>query len=151
MEKSELKDLLSEFPPERGSLIPILREVNETRGYVSEEAVDQIAEYLNMTANQVFGVLTFYSELRTKPAGEKSVKLCVGPACYLKGIERIQRAFEQELGVPLGETTTDGKFSLEPTHCNGTCAQSPMLYVDDTIYGRVKPEDAPKILEEWKQ
>ena len=151
MEKKELKALLTEFPAERGSLIPILREVNETHGYVSEEAVDQIAEYLNMSANQVYGVLTFYSELRTTPAGEKSVKFCVGPACYLKGIEKIEQAFERELGVPLGETTPDGKFTLSPTHCNGTCAQSPMLYVDDTIYGQVKPEDAAKILEENKQ
>lgn len=151
MEKIELKALLSEFPPERGSLIPILREVNEHYGYVSEQAVDQIAEFLNMTANQVFGVLTFYSELRTRPPGEKTVKFCIGPACYLKGIERIERAFERELGVPVGETTPDGKFTLEPTHCNGTCAQSPMIYVDDTIYGQVKPEDAPKILEGLKE
>ncbi len=148
MEKIELRALLSEFPPERGSLLPVLREVNEAFGYVSEEAVDQIADYLRMTANQVFGTLTFYSELRTRPAGEKTVKFCVGPACYLKGIERIERAFEQELGVAIGETTPDGKFTLEPTHCNGTCAQSPMVTVDDTIYAKVKAEDASKILEE---
>ncbi|MDP2659762.1 MAG: NAD(P)H-dependent oxidoreductase subunit E [Dehalococcoidia bacterium] len=151
MEKIELKALLSEFPPERGSLLPVLREVNEAYGYVSEEAVDQIADYLRMTANQVFGTLTFYSELRTKPAGERTVKFCVGPACYLKGIERIERAFEQELGVPLGDTTPDGRFTLEPIHCNGACAQSPMLYVDDTIYTKVKAEDASKILEDWRQ
>ncbi|MDP2726131.1 MAG: NADH-quinone oxidoreductase subunit NuoE [Dehalococcoidia bacterium] len=151
MEKIELKALLSEFPPQRGSLLPILREVNETHGYVSEEAVDQIAEYLNMTANQVFGVLTFYSELRTSPAGDKTIKFCIGPACHLRGIEKIERSFEDNLGVKMGETTPDGKFTLEPTHCNGTCAQSPMLYVDDAIYGKVKAEDAPKILEEWQK
>ncbi|MDO8690421.1 MAG: NAD(P)H-dependent oxidoreductase subunit E [Dehalococcoidia bacterium] len=151
MEKIELKALLSEFPPERGSLLPVLREVNEAYGYVSEEAVDQIADYLRMTANQVFGTLTFYSELRTQPAGEKTVKFCVGPACYLKGIERIERAFEQELGVPPGETTPDGRFTLERTHCNGACAQSPMLSVDDIIYTKVRAEDAAKILEDWKK
>jgi len=151
LEKIELRALLSEFPPQRGSLLPILREVDETYGHVSEEAVDEIADYLNLTANQVFGVLTFYSELRTKPHGERTVKFCVGPACYLKGIEKIERAFEEKLGVRVGETTPDGKFTLEPTHCNGTCAQSPMIYLDDTIYGQVKAEDAPKILEEWQR
>ena len=151
MEKIELRALLSEFPPQRGSLLPILREVDETYGHVSEEAVDEIGDYLNLTANQVFGVLTFYSELRTKPHGERTVKFCVGPACYLKGIEKIERAFEAKLGVRVGETTPDGKFTLEATHCNGTCAQSPMIYLDDTIYGQVKAEDAPKILDEWQR
>ncbi len=151
MEKIELKALLSESPVHRGSLLPILREVNEAFGYVSEEAVDEIAEYLNLTANQVFGVLSFYSELRTRPPGEKTIKFCVGPACYLKGIDKIERAFEENLGTRVGETTADGRFTLEPTHCNGTCAQSPMIYVDDTIYGQVKAEDAPKILEEWQK
>lgn len=151
MEKIELRSLLSEFPRQRGSLISILREVNESFGYVSEEAVDDIAEYLNITANQVFGVLTFYSELRTKPAGEKTIKFCVGPSCYLKGIEKIEEAFQENLGIKMGETTPDGKFTLEPTHCNGTCAQSPMLHVDGTIYGQVKPEDAPKIVEDWRK
>lgn len=151
MEKIELRALLSEFPPQRGYLLPILREVNETYGYVSEAAVDQIAEYLNLTANQVFGVITFYSELRTSPAGEKTVKFCVGPACYLRGIERIERAFQEGLGVGMGETTPDGRFTLEATHCNGTCAQAPLLYVDDTLYGQVRAEDAPRILEEWRK
>lgn len=150
MEKNELKALLSGFPPQRGSLLPILREVNEHYGYVSEEAVDQIAEYLNLSANQVFGVLTFYSELRTKPPGEKTIKFCVGPACYLRGMEKIERAFQESLGIGLGETSPDGKFSLEITHCNGTCAQAPLLYVEDTLYGGVKAEDAPQILEEWR-
>lgn len=150
MESLDLKPLLSEFRPNRDQLLPILREVNEACGFVSEQAVDEIAEYLNMTANQVYGVLTFYSELHTKPSGQKKIKFCVGPACYLKGIEKIERAFEQELGVGLGETTSDGQYTLEPTHCNGTCACSPMLYVDDTIYVRVKPEDAATILEESK-
>lgn len=151
MEKAELAALLSEFAPSRGSLLPILRAVQEHAGYVSQEAVDQIAEYLRLTNNQVYGVLTFYSELRTTPPGEKVIKLCVGPACYLKGMERIEQALEAELGVKLGETTQDGKFTLEPVHCNGTCAQAPLLYVNGTIYGQLRPEDAARILNEERK
>lgn len=141
---------LTKYPPERGSLLPILHEIQTQEGYVSKEAVAAVARYLGLSASQVYGVLTFYSQLRTAPLGKKVIRICEGPACHLEGMDKIHHVLEAILGIDVGETTSDGSFSLEFVPCNGTCNHAPFLLVNDDAYRRVQASQIKGILEKYE-
>ena len=120
-------------------------------GYLTSAAIEEVAELVQAAPTQVGSLVGFYTLYHDQPGGKVRMQICTDLPCALRGAETFTQAVCRNLGLRVGETTPDGKFTLEPTHCNGTCAQSPMIYLDDTIYGQVKAEDAPKILEEWQR
>ena len=115
-------------------------------GYLSEEAVSEIARFLNISENEVFGVASFYAQFRFTRPGEPSIKVCLGTACHVRGGERIMEAMERELGISSGGTTGDYKFSLERVACFGSCALAPVMVIDNKVYGRMTPGKAKEIL-----
>lgn len=118
-------------------MIPILQEIQESFGYISEQAVKAISGFLRMSENQVFGVTSFYSQFRFSPPGRNSVKVCLGTACHVRGGQILCDALERELGIVPGETTKDRRFDLQRVACLGCCALAPVVTVKDDLYSRM--------------
>jgi NADH:ubiquinone oxidoreductase subunit E len=129
------------------NLIQILRAVQETLGYIPREAQRRTAERLGLPRSRVRGVVSFYHLFRTEPRGEHTIRLCQGTACHVRGAGRILETLQGTLGVLPGETTADGRFSLQVVRCLGTCGLAPVMMIDDTVYGRLTPETVGPILD----
>ena len=118
-------------------LMPILHELQEVFGYIDPGAIELLAEQLNVSKAEVYGVVTFYNDFRTEPGGACVVRVCRGEACQSMGAERLARHASEHLGVGFGGTTTDGALTLEQVFCLGNCALSPAVMIDDRLQGRV--------------
>jgi len=148
---SELDDILSKYKEEKGALIPILQEVQDKLGYLSEEAISRVAEFCRMSGSEVYGVASFYAQFYFKKRGEHMVKVCLGTACHVRGGERILEEVKRELSVEPGEATTDYKFSLERVACFGSCALAPVVVVDKDVYGRMTAAKAKTVLDRYRR
>ena len=123
-----------------GPLLLVLHAVQDILGYVPEEAVGEIARGLNLSRAEVHGVLTFYHDFRSAPAGRHILKICRAESCQAVGADGLVDHVKRRLGVDFHETTRDGAITLEPVYCLGNCALSPALMVGGEIHGRVTPE-----------
>jgi len=144
--KEQLDDILSRYSRERGSLIPILQEVQERFGYLPEEAMEAVANFLRLSGSTVYGVSTFYAQFKLTPTGRRTVKVCRGTACHVRGGARILREVERRLGIKPGETTADREYTLETIACFGSCALAPVMVIDKNVYGRMTTAKAGHIL-----
>ncbi len=133
-----------------GSLVTILRDVQDKCAYLPEEAMIHIARGLGIPASEVYEVATFYSFLSADPLGENTIRICRSTPCFLKNSETIVKTVEKELGISVGETTEDGKFSLQLTNCIGACDRAPAMMVNRKIYGDLTAEKTARILSEYK-
>jgi NADH-quinone oxidoreductase subunit E len=143
-----LTDLLVRYDRNRDGLIPLLQDVQAHFGYVSEEAVEAIANHLDVSESCIYGVATFYTQFRFTRPGDHRVKVCLGTACHVRGGSQIMDELNRHLGIEAGQTTADYKFSLERVACFGSCALSPVVVVDSKVYGRMSPKKVKKILKE---
>jgi NADH-quinone oxidoreductase subunit E len=146
----ELSEILAPYKGQRGVLIPILQKVQSELGYLTEEAISEVACFLGISESEIFGVATFYAQFRFTRPVEHSIKVCLGTSCYVRGAMRIMERLQQELGIEPGQTTDDYKFSLERVACFGCCALSPIIVVDDTVYSKVTPAKAIQIVSSYK-
>ena len=110
----------------------------------------KVSDFLNLAPSRVFGVATFYADFRLTPEAKKIVRVCQGPACYLKGAKRLLETAETKLGIKPGENSADQKYRLEKTTCSGACALAPVVEVDDTTYGHMIVDGVQQILSETK-
>lgn len=142
------KEICSKYAPTKDNLIYILHDIQDThpQHYISEEAVDAVAKYLNVPPNHIYGVLTFYTMYSTKPRGKNIIRLCESPPCYIKGSENILRKLKILLGVETGETTKDGLFTLELCACLGVCGNAPVMMVNNDVYGDLTEEKVEEIV-----
>lgn len=140
---------MNAYKGETGTLIPILQEVQGEFGYLSEEAISEIARVLGITQNEVYGVITFYAQFRLTPPAEHMIKVCLGTACHVKGGADIMDALERELGIQPGGSTKDHKFGLERVACFGCCALAPVMVIDGNVYGKMTVPKAGQILAEY--
>ena len=148
--RERLSSILASYRGQRGALIPVLQRVQEELGYLAEAAISEIAHFLGISENEVYGVATFYAQFRFERPGEHMIKVCQGTACYVQGGNRILEAVEDELHLPTGKTTTeDYKFSIERVACFGSCALAPVMVVDKTVYGRMTPAKARQTLAQY--
>ena len=131
-----MQEILGKYSKEKSNLIQILNEVQEYYGYIPENAQVEISEYLSITMAQIYGVISFYSRFTLKPRGKYHIAVCLGTACYVKGSEKILDRAKEKLGIDVGETTKDGKFSLEATRCIGACGLAPVFTVNEEVYGK---------------
>jgi formate dehydrogenase subunit gamma len=123
-----------------GPLLPVLHAIQDRLGYIPREAIAAVAHALNVSRAEVHGVLSFYHDFRTGPAGRHVVRLCHAEACQSVGSEALAVHARARLGVDFHETSADGAFTLEPVYCLGGCACSPTMMLDGRLYGRVTPE-----------
>jgi NADH-quinone oxidoreductase subunit E len=144
----ETWDELHRHAPDRESLIPILQGIQKQLGYISPEALEAVARYLRMSENEIYGVATFYAQFRFARPGQRVVRVCRGTACHVSGSQQILDEVSQRLGIRAGETTADGKFSLECIACFGSCALAPVVVVDEVLYGRMTPRKVKPLLKD---
>jgi formate dehydrogenase subunit gamma len=130
-------ELIAEHVHEPGPLLPILHAVQETFGHVPADAVPLIAEALNLSRAEVHGVVTFYHDFRSEPAGRRVLKLCRSEACQSMGADALATQAEARLATRLGSTTPDGRVTLEPIYCLGLCACAPAAMLDGELIGRL--------------
>ena len=148
--RKQLAEVLAPYRGQRGATIPVLQKAQEEIGYLPEDVISEIADFLGLTSNEVYGVATFYAQFRFERQGEHTIKCCQGTACYVQGGRRILEAVEDELNLTGGKTTTeDYKFSVERVACFGSCALAPVMVVDKTVYGRLTPAKAREILAQY--
>jgi NADH-quinone oxidoreductase subunit E len=143
----ELQEILTAYARSRENLIPILQEVQDRKGCLSSQAVGQMAEFLGVSENDVYGVATFYAQFRFNPPGRHHIKVCEGTACHVRGSRLIVEAVTRRVGISPGETTIDQEFSLERVACFGSCALAPVVVLDDKVYGRVTTRKMQKLIE----
>jgi len=148
--RKSIHNLLEKHEQDRDSLIPILQGVQEKLGYISEDSVNDISRYLDVSKNDVYGVATFYTQFRFTRPGDHIVKICLGTSCHVRGGQRIMNSVSKQLGIKPGETTPNYKFSLERVACFGSCALSPVVVVDGKVYGRMNSQKAKKLIKELK-
>ena len=135
----------------RDSLIPILQEVQDAEGFLSESSVVKVGKHLDIPTSTIFGVATFYNQFRLNPPGKHTIKLCAGTACHVKGTPKLLSALEAELEIKAGETTRDGMFSVETVYCLGACSIAPVAEIDGTFYGNLEPKDILKIVNDIRK
>jgi NADH-quinone oxidoreductase subunit E len=148
--REQLDDILSDYQGDASELIPILQAAQEKFGYLPEEVMAGIARFLKLPPSAVYGVGTFYAQFKLTPTGRRTVKVCRGTACHVRGADRILQEIEKKLGIKPGETTSDLAYSLETIACFGSCALAPVMVVDKTVYGRMTPPKAAQTLADSK-
>jgi len=141
-----LDELLVELRNEPGGLIPALQTAQGLFGYLPEAAMQRIAQVFDKPYSEVAGVVSFYSFFSTVPRGKYVVRVCLGTACYVRGGNEVLRALKDKLGIEVGGTTADRRFSLEVGRCFGACGMAPVLMVNDDLHQRVKPAKVGEIL-----
>jgi NADH:ubiquinone oxidoreductase subunit E len=146
----KLDEILEKHKGKRGVLIQALHEAQGVFGWLPEKVQVKVADALNIPLSEVNGVITFYSFFNTVPRGQHTIRVCLGTACYVRGGKQILTQLEKELGVNLGGTTPDRKFSLEINRCVGACGLAPVVTVGKDIYRRVKLDKIPGIVEKYK-
>ncbi|MEA3254197.1 MAG: NADH-quinone oxidoreductase subunit NuoE [Chloroflexota bacterium] len=131
-------------------LISILQKLQREAGYLSREAIFEIARYTGKSASEIFGVASFYAQFRFTPQGEHSVRVCMGTSCHVRGAAKILETVERELGIKAGEVTADRKFGLDQVACFGACALAPVMVVDKDVYGRMTGSRVKEILARYR-
>jgi NADH-quinone oxidoreductase subunit E len=146
--QEELGTILAAHKPSSASLIPLLQDLQAHLGYLPESAIQAAADHLDMSPSEVYGVATFYTQFRFVRPGKHTIRVCEGTACHVKGGHRLLDELVRLLGIQPGETTEDGRFTLETVACFGSCALSPVIVIDETVYGRVTADQVRKLVKE---
>lgn len=141
---------ISLVPYKKAAVIEALKIVQQHRGWISDESVNAIAEYLEMSAAEVDSVATFYNLIFRKPVGRHVILLCDSISCYVMGYKKLYVALQKELNIKFGETTADKKFTLLPNACLGCCDHAPALMINEDLYKDIKTEDLEKILKQYE-
>lgn len=141
------EEIIARYPRKRSALIPLLHLAQEQDGYVTEEAMEHIAELVGITPAEVLGTASFYEMFKREPVGEYLVNVCTNISCMLLGGEELLHHLENRLGIKAGETTPDGKFTLEDVECIAACTEAPCLQVNYRYFYRVTPERADQLVE----
>ncbi len=146
----KLQEIIDRHRNSRGALIPILHEAQELYGYLPLEVQKKIAEGLNVSLAEVYGVVTFYTQFSLTPKGKYNIQVCLGTACYVKGASLVLDRIREKLGIEVGGCTSDGLFSLEACRCVGACGLAPVVMINGEVYGRLTPDDIDGILEKYR-
>ena len=141
------RQIIAEHCAMPGATLPILHALQETFGHVPEPVVPMIADALNLSRAEIHGVVTFYHDFRSEPAGRHVLKLCCAEACQAAGSNALAARAEERLGIRLGETTADGDVTLEPVYCLGLCATAPSAMLDGRLAGRLDEAALDQLIE----
>ncbi|MGE0598907.1 MAG: NAD(P)H-dependent oxidoreductase subunit E [Dehalococcoidia bacterium] len=149
-ELRELRELVAEFEPNRGHVMPALHKMQNTYGYIPKRAFEVIARQLNSTPALIYGAATFYTDFRLHPPARTEVAWCCGPACRVLGGERILESIQEELGIGFHEQTEDHAIGLHVGQCVGTCSEAPQVWVNGKVKGCLTPESARELARSLK-
>jgi len=145
----ELEQFIDSMPSTKGELIRVLHKAQGIFGYLPEEVQRFVGKKLGVSTAKVYGVVSLYSSFTMEPKGDNPISICMGTACYVRGAEKVQSEFCKQLGIGVGDTTEDGKFSIDALRCVGACGLAPVVLVGEKVYGRVTVEDVKNIIAEY--
>ena len=148
-QEKQLRELIESHKGEEGALMPILQGAQEIYGYLPVEVQTIIAEEMDIPLADVFGVASFYSMFTLNPKGETAVAVCLGTACYVKGAGDIINKISEMIGVDIGATSADGRYSLDATRCIGACGLAPVMTVNNEVYGRLTVSQTVDIIKKY--
>jgi formate dehydrogenase subunit gamma len=140
-------DLLERFADVPGGLLPLLHAVQDELGCIPPEVIPQLAKGMGLSRAEVHGVMGFYHDFRSAPSGETVIHLCRAEACQAMGARELETHVKVQLGIDYGETTADGRYTLEPVYCLGNCACTPAIRIGDDVHARVTPEKFDTLVE----
>ena len=149
--EDEIVVLAQKWKKKRGSLIMALHELQGRLGYVPRESAMKLGREMGVPLANIYEVLTFYNYFKLESPGKYIISVCTGTACYVRGAEKVLDEFMKELDIKVGETTTDGRFSINCLRCVGACGLAPVVLVGEKVYGRVSPDGVKSILAEYKK
>jgi NADH:ubiquinone oxidoreductase subunit E len=144
--REKLAKVLANYQGEREDLIPVLQDTQEVFRYLPAAAMREIARFLNITVNTVYGVATFYAQFKLTPLGKKVIRVCRGTACHVRGSTKVLAEMEKRLGVKAGETTPDMAYTLETVACIGACALAPTMTIDGETHGKMTTKKVAEVL-----
>lgn len=146
---SHVDEILNKHPKEQRYTLAILQDIQKQYKYIPREALLRVSEYLNIPLSRLYSMATFYKALSLVPKGENIITVCDGTACHVRASTVILEEIEKYLQIKPGETTKDGKFSLQTVNCLGSCAIAPVMVVNDKYYGKVTPNMITDILNQY--
>jgi NADH-quinone oxidoreductase subunit E len=149
-ERQEIEAELVHYPTKQSVCIDAMQIIQRHRGWVSDESLKDLAEFLGMSVEDLDGVATFYNLIFRKPVGRHVVMVCDSVSCWIMGYERVRDQMSKRLGVKMGETTSDGRFTLLPIVCLGTCDHAPAMMVDGDLHRDLDPQNLDGILEKYR-
>jgi len=149
-ERDEIEAEMPKYPNKQAVCIDAMKIVQRHRGWISDESIRDIAEFLNMSADDLDSVATFYNLIYRKPIGRHMILLCNSVSCWIMGYERLRERLCQRLQIEPGKTTSDGRFTLLPIVCLGTCDHAPALMIDNDLHRDLTPDSAEQILESYR-
>ncbi len=149
-ELDRLEGIIDKYEGSPSYLIPALKEAQELYGYLPMEVQHRLAYGMNVPSSHVYGVVTFYSFFTIEPRGRHTIRLCLGTACYVKGSKDMLEHIVKGIGINVGETSEDGRFTLEAVRCLGACGLAPVMLIGEDTHGNINPTDTLKILEGYQ-
>ena len=150
MEVSKIDGIIRQYGARESAILAILQDIQAEEKYLPKETLEYVSQRMQIPLGQVFRIATFYNALSLKPRGRHKIDVCLGTACHVRGGERILSKLERDLGVSVGETTKDKRFTLEAVHCVGCCSLGPVAVVDGDVFGRLSQDKVPGLLKEFK-
>lgn len=133
----------------KGAMMPILQEAQEIYGYLPVEVQKIVANNTGVSLEEIYGIVSFYSQFMLNPKGEVSISVCLGTACYVKGALGVLERIKEKLGLETGGTSSDGKYSLDATRCIGACGLAPVMMINNDVYGRIKKDEIDAIIAKY--
>jgi NADH:ubiquinone oxidoreductase subunit E len=150
MEVSKIDSIIRQYGGRESAILAILQDIQSEEKYLPKETLEYVSQRMQISLGQVFRIATFYNALSLKPRGRHKIDVCLGTACHVRGGERILSKLERDLGVSVGETTKDKRFTLESVHCVGCCSLGPVAVIDGDVFGRLSQDKVPALLKEFK-
>lgn len=141
--------VIAQHKGEQGALMPVLYEAKKIFGFISIDIQERISKGLDIPLSEIYGVASFYSTFSDKQKGENIIAVCLGTACYVKGSQKIIDKISKKLNIEVGDTTSDGKFTLVPARCVGACSLAPVVTINADVYGKAKLDDIDSILSNY--
>ena len=148
---AQLKQVMEEFKDVKGALMSVLQKAQGIYGYLPIEVQKKVAEGMDVSLAEIYGIVTFYSQFVLNPKGEVSIAVCMGTACYVRGAGDILDRISKNIGIKSGDTSADGRYSLEGVRCVGACGLAPIILINEDVYGRLKLDEVDGILEKYKK
>jgi NADH:ubiquinone oxidoreductase subunit E len=146
----KLDRIIENYRKSKGSLIGLMQDISESYGYLPQKVLEEVSEKLNVPLSHLYSLATFYTSFRFEPMGDHYCSICVGTACHVRGASGVVEAIERELDIKAGQTTKDGKFTVETVNCLGTCALGPLVVIDNDYHSNMDQRKAAKLLKQYE-
>ena len=147
----ETNEILKKYPAQKDMLIAILNDIQVKYGYIPKQSQIEISKYLSIPMAEIYGVITFYSRFTLAPRGKYNISICLGTACFVKGSQALLDRAKERLNIDSGETTPDGKFSIDEVRCVGACGLAPVFMINDEVFGNATVKQLDEAIDRYSK